>query len=55
VSLRKLLAKILVLGTLEMGALCGLPMSPHEIESLMEVMTRVKVVQVVKKEREGGE
>jgi hypothetical protein len=50
--MRKLLGKLLLFGVLEMGALCGVPMSPDQIEKLMEVMTRVKVVHVIKKERD---
>jgi hypothetical protein len=34
------------------GALCGVPMSPEQIEKLMEAMNRVEVVRVVKKDRD---
>lgn len=50
--MRKLLAKLLVFGVLEMGALCGVPMSHEKIAELMEVMNRVEVVRVIKKERD---
>ncbi len=50
--MRKLLGKLLILAVLEVGALCGVLMSPDKIEELMEVMNRVKVVRVVKKERD---
>ena len=50
--MRKLLGKLLVLVTLEIGALCGVPMSPEKIAELMEVMNRVQVVRVIKKERD---
>jgi hypothetical protein len=49
VSLRKTLARLLVFGILEIGTLAGVPMSPEEIEKLMNVMHRTKVEHVVKK------
>ncbi|HYC88903.1 MAG TPA: hypothetical protein VEO54_06810 [Thermoanaerobaculia bacterium] len=49
-SLRKLLGKILIFGILELGALAGVPMSPEQIEKVMNVMHRTKVEHVVKKE-----
>lgn len=49
-SLRKLLGKLLVLVTLEFGSLCGVSMTPEEIEKLMNVMHRVKIVKIVKTE-----
>lgn len=49
-SLRKLLGKIFVFVVLEMGALAGVPVSPEEIEKLMNVMTRTKVVHVLRTE-----
>ena len=52
VSLKKFLGKVLLFGFLQIGALSGVPMSPQQIEDLMEVMNRVQVVQVVKKERD---
>ena len=45
--MRKLLGKLLFFAVLEMGALAGVPMSPEEIERLMEVMNRAEVVQVM--------
>jgi len=50
--MRKLLGKLLILAVLETGALCGVPMSPDKIQELMEVMNRVKIVRVIKKERD---
>ena len=38
--------------SLEIGVLAGVSMSPEQIESLMEVMNRVKIVHVIHKERE---
>ena len=49
-SLKKTLAKLLVFAVLELGALAGVPMSPEEIEKLMNVMHRTKIEIVVKKE-----
>ncbi len=48
--LRKTLAKVLVLATLEVGALMGVPMSAEEIEKLMNVMHQTKIEYVVKKD-----
>jgi len=52
-SLRKFLAKVLVFAVLEIGVLCGVPMSPEQIEKLMNVMHQVKVMRVIKRERDG--
>jgi hypothetical protein len=49
--MRKLLAKLLFFTVLEMGALCGVPVSPEQIERLMEVMHRTQIVQMVEKEQ----
>src|SRR5207237_9803201 len=51
VPMRKLLAKLLLFSALEIGALCGVPMSPQQIESLMEVMNRTEIMLMI--EREG--
>jgi len=48
--MRKLLAKLLLFSALEIGALCGVPMSPQQIESLMEVMNRTEIVQMIDRE-----
>jgi hypothetical protein len=47
-SLRKILGKVLIFGVLELGALAGVPMSPEQIEKIMQVMNRTKVVHVLK-------
>jgi len=52
VSLKKTLGKVLLFAFLQVGALSGVPMSPQQIEELMEVMNRVQVVQVVNKARD---
>ena len=49
-SLRKILGKLLIFSVLEVGALAGVPMSPEQIQKLMDVMHRTQVVQVVKKD-----
>jgi len=50
-SLKSALGKLLLFGMLQVGALAGVPMTPQKIEELMEVMNRVRVVQVIHKER----
>jgi hypothetical protein len=50
VSLRKILGKVLLFGMLEVGALAGVPMTPEDIEKIMNVMHSTKVVQVKKSE-----
>lgn len=47
-SLKKILGKLLIYGILELGALAGVPMSPEQIEKIMQVMNRIKVVHVLK-------
>jgi len=49
-SARKLLGRILILVTLQFGALAGLKITPEEIENLMNVMNRTRVVHVVKQD-----
>jgi len=49
-SLRKTLAKVLLFGVLQMGALAGVPMSPEQIEKVMNAMNRPKIVQTMKKD-----
>ena len=51
-SFRKLMAKLLVIATLQLGALSG-SVTPEEIEKLMNAMHRTKIVQVVKKDEPG--
>jgi hypothetical protein len=47
------LRTLLIFAVLNFGAVCGLPMSPDEIEELMNIHHRVEVVQMVKKEDTG--
>ncbi|HEX6083863.1 MAG TPA: hypothetical protein VF266_05015 [Thermoanaerobaculia bacterium] len=49
-SLRKLLGKLLIFGVLQFGALTGAAMTQEDIEKLMNLMHRTKVVHVVKKD-----
>jgi tellurite resistance protein len=48
-SLRKTLANVLLAAVMHMGALSG-SITPEEIEKLMNVMKRTKVVHVLKKD-----
>jgi hypothetical protein len=48
-SVKKTLAKALLFGILQIGALAGVPMTPEEIEKVMNVMHRTKIVHVIKK------
>ena len=49
-SLRKRLAKIFVYAVLEVGALCGVPMAPDQIERIMKLMDRAAVTDVLRNE-----
>jgi hypothetical protein len=49
-SLRLRLAKLLLFGVLEIGAVMGVPMTPQKIEELLNIMNRIVVQRVVKKE-----
>lgn len=42
-SIKKKLSKILVCLMLETGAVCGVPISPREIENLMQMTSRPAV------------
>ncbi len=42
-SLRSKLARLLLLAVLEVGAVFGVPMSPQQIEDLMNVMHRTVI------------
>lgn len=48
--LRLRLAKLLLLSVLEIGAVMGVPMSPQKVEELMNMMNRIVVQRVVKKD-----
>ena len=47
-SVRKTLRQLLVFAVMQLGALSG-SMTPDEIEKLMNIMNRTKVVHVMKK------
>ncbi len=49
-SLKIRLGKILVYAVLELGALCGVPMRPDQIEKIMKLMDRAVVTDVLKNE-----
>jgi hypothetical protein len=50
VSIRKLLGRLLVFAVMEFGALAGNHITQEEIEKVMNMMHRVKVVKIVKTE-----
>ena len=50
VSIRKLLGRLLVSSMLQLGVMAGAPITPEEVEKIMQVMHRTKVVQIVKNE-----
>jgi hypothetical protein len=54
VSLRKTLAKLLLLAVLEVGAIGGVPMTPEKIQELMQMMNQARAEHVVKTEIGGG-
>jgi hypothetical protein len=54
VSLRKILAKVLVFAVLEVGALGGVPMTPEKIEELLQMTNRARAEHVVKTDVGGG-
>ncbi|HEY0593817.1 MAG TPA: hypothetical protein VGF40_18740 [Thermoanaerobaculia bacterium] len=49
-SLKTRLAKIFVYAVLELGALCGVPMRPDQIEKIMRLMDRAVVTDVLRNE-----
>ena len=53
-SFRRLLAKLLVFAVLEMGAVCGVPMTPEKIEEILQMMNRARAEHVVKTESGDG-
>ena len=48
--MRKALARVVLLAFLTIGAMCGVPMKPEDIENLMNLMTRTKIVRVIKQD-----
>jgi hypothetical protein len=51
-SLRKALGRIFLAALLQFGALAGMKMTPEEIEKIMNVMHRTKVVHILKQDDE---
>jgi hypothetical protein len=51
-TLRKALGRILLAGLLQIAVLGGVKMTQEEIEKVMNVMHRTKVVHIMKKEGE---
>lgn len=51
-SLGRFLGKLLLFGVIEIGVYFGVPVRREDIEKLLEVMNRTRVVQIVKKEKE---
>ena len=49
-SLRLRLAKILLFAVLEVGAVFGVPISPKQIEELLNLMNRTEIHQTIKRE-----
>jgi hypothetical protein len=49
-SLKKILGRILLAAMLQMGALSGVKMTPEDIEKVMNIMHRTKVVHVLKQD-----
>ncbi len=49
-SFRQTLAKVLLFAVLQAGAMAGVPMSPEQIEKVMNAMHRPKIVQTVRKD-----
>ena len=49
-SLKKILGRILLAALLHFGALAGMKVTPEEIEKIMNVMHRTKVVHILKVE-----
>lgn len=49
-SLRKKLGKISLCLMLEAGALCGVPVSPRELENLMQMTAKAKIERVQRNE-----
>jgi hypothetical protein len=51
-TLRKVLGRILLAGLLHIAMFGGVKMTPEEIEKVMNIMHRTKVVHIMKREGE---
>lgn len=49
-SLKKILSRVLLIGMLQVGVFAGVKMTPEDIEKIMNVMHRTKIVQIKKTE-----
>ena len=49
-SLRKVLGKVLLCGMLQLGVYTGMKMTPEDIEMILNVMNRTRVVHILKQE-----
>jgi len=54
VSLKKILAQLLVYAVLEVGAIGGVPMTPDKIREILQMMNRARAEHVVKTESGAG-
>jgi hypothetical protein len=54
-SLRNCLGKVLLLSVLELGALCGAPIRPEQIEEIMKMSSQPAVTHVIRNEDGDGE
>ncbi len=49
-SFKKIMARILVCAILQLGVMSGAPISPEEIEKVMNIMHRTKIEYIVKQD-----
>jgi len=54
-SLKNRLGKLLLLSALEVGALCGAPIRPEDIEKILKMSSETVVTCAVRNEQEDGE
>ncbi|MEA2336262.1 MAG: hypothetical protein QOE82_269 [Thermoanaerobaculia bacterium] len=54
-SLKKCLGKVLLLSVLEIGAVCGVPIRPDEIERIMKMSSEPAVTHVVRNDEGDGD
>ena len=50
---KKLWAKLFLFGMLELGAMCGVPIRPDEIERISRLMNSTAVVEVLRRTDDG--
>jgi len=54
-SLKNRLGKLLLLSALEVGALCGAPIRPDDIEKILKMSSETVVTCTVRNDQEDGE